>query len=150
MALTPRDQQRADEDGIHLGAVLRPESLRGQSGGAGAQEIEDREDDVEDDGADRDAPDQRRLAEPSDGGGVDDPDQRQREVGERHRHGEAEDRAVRHREGTDGGGRRSHSGERFPRPPNFRSRMSRKIGTTISAPIRRYSSALPKKAKPIS
>ena len=99
-----------------LAPIAGAERLRRQAGRAGAQEIEGDEDDVEDDRADRRCrrsapaspswPITPRLTTPTSGDG---------QVGERHRHGEAETRRVRHLEGTDAVLLRGcHSARRLP------------------------------------
>ena len=88
-----------DDDGAQqhrplFDGVAAPERLRDQAGRAGAQEVEGREDDVEDDGAGRQAAEQRGIAEMADDRRIDKADQRRRQIGERHRHGDRQHRAV--------------------------------------------------------
>ena len=99
-----REDQGAGEPGGGLAPVAGADRLRDQAGGAGAEEIEGDEDDVEDQRADRHAADQRRVAELADHAEVDHADQRRREVGERHRHGDGEHAAMGDLEGADEGG----------------------------------------------
>ena len=74
--------------------VAAPERLGNEACRAGAQEIEGRKDDVEDDGAGRQAAEQRGITEMADDGRVDEADQRRRQIGERHRHGDRQHRPV--------------------------------------------------------
>jgi len=68
--------ERAVERCGDLAAVAGTECLGDEAGGAGAQEVERQEDDVEDQPADRDAADQRRVAELADDAEIDDADER--------------------------------------------------------------------------
>ena len=151
------EDQCADEHRGDLAAVVGADGLGDEAGRAGAEEIEGREDEVEDERADRDTADQRRIAELADDGEIDHADQRRRQIGERHRHGDGEDAAMGHREGSDGkvGGHQRTPGWRRPllsrscaggaaaggdqplRRPTLRRRMISQIGTTMTAPRRK-------------
>ncbi len=95
-----RDQHGAPEHRLFLQLVAAPESLGDEAGGAGAQEIEGGEDDIEDQRAGRQPAEQRRVAELADHRRIDDAEQRRRQIGERHRHGDGEHRAVGDDEGS--------------------------------------------------
>ncbi len=92
------DREGAPEDRLLLGLVAAAERLRDQTGGAGADEVEGGEDDVEHQRAGGEAADQRRVAELADDGGIDQAEQRRGQIGERHRHGDRQHRAMRDRE----------------------------------------------------
>ena len=97
------DYREAEADRQDEGAIERrrdrpsvpcPQRLRHQAGGSGPQEVEGQEDDVEDQSADGNAANQRRVAEAADDAEADDADERRRQVGERHRQGDGEDASV--------------------------------------------------------
>ena len=101
------DEERTPVDGLLFGLVTTPECLRNQAGRRGAQEIEGGEDQIEQDGADGQAADQRRIAQPADNRHVHQAQQRRGQIGKRHRNGDRQDQAVRHRKGSRAGrGRR--------------------------------------------
>ena len=76
------EQQRADKTGAQLIGVRAAECLRGQPGGAHAQESEYEVEHVEGQRAERYRPEVMGLGQMPDHGGVDDAEQRHREVGE--------------------------------------------------------------------
>ena len=93
----PDDQRHDDGAQQHrllLDGVAASERLRDEAGRAGAQEVEGRKDDVENDRAGRQPAEQRGIAEMADDGRIDEADQRRRQIGERHRHRDRQDRAV--------------------------------------------------------
>jgi hypothetical protein len=94
------EDDRAPEHRLLFGLVLAAEGLGDEAGGAGTQEVERREDDVEDDRADGEAADQRGVAELADHRRVDDAEDRRRQEGQRHRHRDGKDHAVGHLEGA--------------------------------------------------
>ena len=126
-----RDDERAEKNRDQLLFIASAKSLCRQAGRTGAQEIEGDEDDVEDNRANRYAAKKRGVSELSDHCGVDDANEGDRDIGERHRHGEAEDHTVGDVEGTNGllG---LHSGRCLP--PSLNNRLRMKSGTTTSAP----------------
>ena len=74
--------------------VAASERLRDQARRSGAQEVEGRKDDVENDRASRQPAQQRGVAEMADHGRVDEADQRRRQIGKRHRHGDRQYGAI--------------------------------------------------------
>ncbi len=94
-------QQGAIGGGADLVAVVGAERLGDQPGRARAQEVEGGEDEIEDQRADRDAANQRRIAQLADDAEIDHADQRRRQIGERHRHGDRQNAAMRDLEGPD-------------------------------------------------
>ena len=99
-----RKQQSAGEPGRRLAAVVGAHRLGDEAGGAGAEEIEGSEDEIEDQRTDRHAADQRRIAELADDAEIDDADDRRGQVGERHRHRDGEHATVGDFEGAAEGG----------------------------------------------
>ncbi len=108
------ERQRPPEHGLLFQRVAASHRLGDEAGRAGAEEVEGGEDQVEDDGAGGEAADQRRVAVLADDRGIDNADQRRRQVGDHHRHGDAEHQPVRHRETPfDGGNVPIHGGSRI-------------------------------------
>ena len=94
MPIASADDDGAQQHRLLLDGVATPERLGDEARRAGAQEIEGRKDDVENDGAGRQAAEQRGVAEMADDRRVDQADQRRRQIGERHRHGDRQHGAV--------------------------------------------------------
>ena len=99
------DDRRPPEHRLFFDCVTAAESLGDERGRAGAQEIEAGEDHVEDNGARCQAAQQRGIAELPDDRRVDQADQRRRQIGERHRHRDRQDRPVGDVEGDAAPGR---------------------------------------------
>ena len=93
-----RDHRGAPEHRLFLARVIAPEGLRHQAGRARAQEVERREDHVENDRAGGEAAEQGGVAELSHDRCVNEAEHRRRQIGERHRHRDGERQAVGHLE----------------------------------------------------
>jgi len=74
--------------------IAATEGLGHECRGAGAQEVEAGEDHVEGHRACRQSAEKGRIAELADNSGADKPDEGRRQIGQRHRHGDRQHRAV--------------------------------------------------------
>ena len=95
-----RDQHGPPENGLFLQRIAAPESLGDEAGGAGTQEVEGGENDVEHQRARGQAAEEGGVAELPDHRRVDDAEQRRRQIGERHRHRNRQHRAIGDDEGS--------------------------------------------------
>ena len=94
MPITSDDDDGAQQHRLLFDRIAAPEGLGDEAGRAGAQEIEGRKGDVEDDGAGGQPTEQRGVAEMADHGRIDEADHRRRQIGKRHRDGDRQNRPV--------------------------------------------------------
>ena len=95
--------KRTPEHGLFFGCIVAAKGLRNKTGRARAQKVETVEQHVEYNCSDGQAADQRGVAQLADHACIDKALQRCCQIGERHRQGDGQNRAVCDREGPRGG-----------------------------------------------
>ncbi len=88
--------ERPPENRLLFRRVVASKRLSNKASRSGANEIEAGEDDIEYNGASGKAAKQRGVTELANDGGIHQSEQWRRQIGERHRNGDGQDRAMRH------------------------------------------------------